>query len=1298
MSLFHSRSKPLSTINVPRCKSQDLPGILFLGVLAFSIVMAMAGGSRGGEPSAVVYDLGEGTGPSALQRGGPTPAVLTRGCTGPRLYDNTVMCTPFVHSIAVGGTFHPPPSLWVRDWFVTSGGQVSGFDLYVVNGGPGAVPNHIHLMRFFRGTDANNLGTAIEEPPLAGFSTRMTPELPPVPVHRDPMTGEPRVMRVSVDYIARTYTIADAETGDVLVGPEDISDRREPFRLPPGKTGFEVRFTGEDSLCAGGQPVCGVALAKGGSGNENGVHFVNAELCPEELWPLVCDNVYWAPLDRDTGAPVPCTGGDVCSLDRPHFGIALTLYAGPNEDADCNNDLGSADPIVMNRPDTSDPPRSCSSGRVSVSGYLGDTGCSYTFEPDDFFDADDDGDVDLHDFGSMQACFEREGLLPFPCRVHDDNADGGVNLDDFFGFLICSTFAPGDPMCSGFVPEPPVPLQDIDLYKIPDLEAGDVLSVLVEGEKSPSAGPTWDPYVKIFRLQGGSLVQLAASDDFERSSFDSYTTVEVPAGVVTLYVGVSAAEHADYPTNDPPTVPVLAPEQAGGYTLTLVLTDPDCVADTSSGAPSDCYESKHEPDDTIADADARGDISEFVLIGAIGDGAFAGTGQDVDIYRLSLDGDLATARSLTVRAAGGFDTAFDLAMALYDSAGELVATGDQASVSALAGLDQSRPQLAATVSGTDHGGDGVYYIAVFGTDRGLFDEDCRPMFPAVPPSLLNFPHGDQLPATSESDLRPTTGGRVNKPSEMLAGCSVDPDADPPPTLQCYRLSVLPSPEPLGLIGDPDVDETATPHGNDSIMHAATSVTAGDRLANPHVAIRTLGNGPYGGWQGDVDFYATPVSPGDVITVNVAPAKPASEADAPVRPYLALLDGNGHLLDAPSLSLERGTLLWTYPYRELEDQLAAVLGASIPDHVNGTVYAMVGIDNGNLSPAENMPFNPLQPGTTLSRRFETKSMRARPYVMSMAAMPPVESIAGTPRMFVVPQAGIDEKHVFCALGTELDSTPMCYPPILEIDPITGFTRKLIDGEPSFRPWRSAGEFAVAGAEVASANLLIAWDGEFLWVAKEKCQEPLFCENQIRHLFKVDPDKPHTSAEYIESLGQIRGFPTVESKYTGMTEIGGFLYALDNTTNTFRYWDKALEPTATNGGNMTPAPSDETDDPRWNDLYGDIGTNGHRLYVPCSWQEFDPDTGEVTGTGEYGLCVFTPDPIADTITFVEKRPDPVTNSLLTPGPRLGGVDILNGDTLIATDRNGPIVEHQNLTTGEVRALVLPRGFVVDRLTIR
>jgi hypothetical protein len=133
-------------------------------------------------------------------------------------------------------------------------------------------------------------------------------------------------------------------------------------------------------------------------------------------------------------------------------------------------------------------------------------------------------------------------------------------------------------------------------------------------------------------------------------------------------------------------------------------------------------------------------------------------------------------------------------------------------------------------------------------------------------------------------------------------------------------------------------------------------------------------------------------------------------------------------------------------------------------------------------------------------------------------------------------------------------------------------------------------------------------------------------------------------------------------------------------------------------VTPTPTDETDDPRWNNLTGDIGTDGSRLYAPCNWQQFDPDYGFVIGTGEYGICIFTPDPAAGTITFVDKRPDPITNPQLTPGPRLGGVDVLDGDTLIATDRNGPIIEHQDLTTGEVRAMVLPRGFVVDRLTIR
>ena len=85
---------------------------------------------------------------------------------------------------------------------------------------------------------------------------------------------------------------------------------------------------------------------------------------------------------------------------------------------------------------------------------------------------------------------------------------------------------------------------------------------------------------------------------------------------------------------------------------------------------------------------------------------------------------------------------------------------------------------------------------------------------------------------------------------------------------------------------------------------------------------------------------------------------------------------------------------------------------------------------------------------------------------------------------------------------------------------------------------------------------------------------------------------------------------------MTEIDGYLYALDDTTNSFRYWDKTLEPTSANGGNMWPTPSDEYDDPRWNELYGDIGTsdlNSGIMEYWTGWNLNDPDQlGSVQAT--------------------------------------------------------------------------------------
>ncbi len=1244
----------------------------------------------------------------ALQIGGPTPAQMAGGLNRPKLYDNTQVCTVDTISLAVGGGFSADgPPLSVRDWFTTSGGRVVGFDLFVMNGGPGALPNHLNPIQFFTGTDSENLGTPITIPAVAGFTSAGLPLLSRIPVHQDPITGEPLMMRVTVDFLQRTYTVVDAETGTPLISPavQDIGDTRPSFVLPPGKIGVNVRFDSEPSLCAGGTPRCGVVLARGGGGNENGLHMTNATLCTQQEAPLVCDNPGWQPTDV-FGNPVPCVGGNTCTLNRPFFGVALALFVGPGEsDLDGNNEQATADVILADIP----APGQCSGDMTTINGFIGDNPVSYTGSPITFFDCNGDDVLDVIDYGCYQRCVGRT-VTSFPeCQVFDQNLSGTVDIDDYFGFFFCSLglVPPDNELCVGTVPDPPVLLQDVDLYEVPGLSPGQVLSVLLDGDKSPAEGPTWDPYLKIFQMVAGNLVVMEVSDDYERLSLDGFTTVVVPAGATRLWVGVSAAQNNGYDPMDPQSSPVLMADDAGGYSLTVAVVNPDCVVDNFSGQLNECYTTKHEPDDSIPDSDARGALCDpetpgcLLVRGMIGDGAFSAYGQDVDIWKISLTGARAGVRSLTAQVkgvnAGGFDTVFDLVLGLYNSSGELIATADQSSQVQLFGFDQTRPLLGSNAAGSNTpGADGIYYLAIFGTDRVTFDPDsgCTPMFPSIPPTLLNFPHGVAVAATNDADLRPMVGGRVNKPLTRIKGCTSDPIQNPPETRQCYRINVSTFTNVLPTVaGAVDICDSLGANGDDSIPDACTINTA-DRLSLMEAPILPfhLGNGRFGGQQGDVDFYRVPAAPGKLLALVVADDEQPPTDDNRVRSYLGWFDSLGFLFADHDYSLEHADATM---FDGISDEIAATAVGTMPAGIGPTAFAMVGIDNGNMLRQENTPFDAAFPGTTLSRRFETGILSLRAYDIGVAVIDPIVSLPGTPRMFVAPSRGVDDIHTSCFVNGPNDGNASCYPPILEVDPLTGDTVTVLDGGQFFDVMRpGTGIEALNQGLIESANPLVAYDGQDLFVTVEVCRpEPQFCTQQNHPLFRIDPDAGTAGFASANFIGNILGFGGFSDTLSGMVEMNGTLVVFNSTADSFRFWGKTLVPIASVGGTLTPTPSAPADDPRWDDLDGDLGSDGTDLYVSCSYEG-----------AEVGICVFRPDFVANTITFMGKLLDPISNLAFTPGPRLGGLDLL-GSTVVASDRNGPIVEHWsgwNLNDpkvlGNVVGFELPREFLVQRLTIR
>ncbi len=1471
----------------------------------------------------------------------------------PKLYNNTDICTITTQALPVGGK--TPDGMALRDYFLTNGGTLSGFDIFVMNGKT-EILNHGGTleqldqplqMQFYTGTDTRFLGDSLG--PAGLFRTLGGPSISKIPVWFDPNTttcsddglacdqndagacdGDPSLctgvaglIRVSVDYINQTYNLVglyedppgSGNTVEEQLNPLNqflgTSPGRLPITLPAGKIGLDVKLSGEFSICNQGDPKAGFVLAGGGPGNEDGLHVIAehgdspASLCIPNEWPLICNGADWTPFETfacpegdadcvavfgagalcDEGLcvdtfPQPCGGGDVCNFDRPFNGLALVLYVGPNSDEladeNGNNDIAAADMLAA--------PAAGTGEITKITGFVGDNGTPIgagTSFPAYDHGEPGDGDVDLLDWRHLQICFGRTDFdVPGEpsCAVHDRDNDDVIDVDEFDGFSDCFTgdvsdpnFTANDPLlCSGEIPPPPLLLQDVDIYRINGVNAGDVVAIRVEGSKSGSFSPLWDPYLRVFDGSGDQIPfangEGGESDDFEPSSLDAFTTVVVPAGSSSIFAGISTSgqiqeltaptcstgadcvaagvtgtcaggdndgldcnfdsqcpgcddgkggfidcpcqgscgvavegvcdllctDDADcasifgagatcgrmepgecdlrlwYDPTDASTIPVIgAGADAGAYTMSIARTDPNAVTDSHSAGGFTCYVTRHEPDDTMAQADLIGPINNNgnpgPIVGAIGDGPFSRLGQDIDIYRIELDGDpllqTTNTQSISVSVSGitggGYQTVLDLSLALYNSDGELIATGDQASRQG--GFDQTRPQLGANVCGSaspfpEPGEEGcqnrstvpgLYYLAIFGTDRAAWDEDGDALRTPPPPSLLNFPHGPDVAATQNSDLRPVVGGRVNLPGPALDGREApspntfpngefidlggNTGGDPgDPRLQCYRIAISTCPngspfcagQPLPQTGQSDVDEQAGANGNDSIPNASSTVAAADRLSNIDSQsgnsmnqVRVLGNGHFGGFQGDVDFYEVSASPGDIVSLNIADnVQPPGNSNNITRSHVALYDADGFIFADHAYSLERYDPN-VFITDQTSDELAANVTGVVPTQTGAgnsisTVYAMVGIDNGNLEISENTPFDAAFAGTTLSRRFETNTLRARPYDVGIAVLSPL-SASVQERVFVIARRGLDGQHTEPFVDNPPDADRASYPPILELDPNSGSVIGVLEPSSSFyavfRRTSIACGLPDGCPPAVSAKPAIAYDGSHIFLTVEKCVDTN-CATLTHPFFKLDPTLPSDAPGFVlpitGNIADLNGNAVI----TGMVEINGYLYALDSHSeavpgeddlviNVLRFWDKDVVPNATVGGTssdlvlLSGTDIDETD---FDDVDGDIGTDGTNLFVGCSLM------GESVGVCEFGIDL-APDGQSVALTFLGTREDPITNDELIPGPRLGGIDFLSSGNMMVSDSNGTIIEYMN-ASGDVEVVELPREFLIERITAR
>jgi hypothetical protein len=194
----------------------------------------------------------------------------------------------------------------------------------------------------------------------------------------------------------------------------------------------------------------------------------------------------------------------------------------------------------------------------------------------------------------------------------------------------------------------------------------------------------------------------------------------------------------------------------------------------------------------------------------------------------------------------------------------------------------------------------------------------------------------------------------------------------------------------------------------------------------------------------------------------------------------------------------------------------------------------------------------------------------------------------------------------------------------------------------------------------------------------------CSSLQHPFFWIDPDLTPGSVGFVTPRAQIESLQS-GARITGMTVIqedpDAWVYAFDDTNNRIRYWRSDLTPVAANGGSLTIPPDVDS---TFDDVSGDIGTDGTHIYISCTNEE-DP----------VGICKFLPNRANSTLDFVEVIDDPISNHTLAKGPRLGGIDFLTPTQIAASDKNGPILQYTMVGSVEAQGVELPREFTIVRI---
>jgi hypothetical protein len=838
--------------------------------------------------------------------------------------------------------------------------------------------------------------------------------------------------------------------------------------------------------------------------------------------------------------------------------------------------------------------------------------------------------------------------------------------------------------------------RDVDIYRInlPTISPGTtrVLSVLCESKNNSRLGGFLDPRIQLYHENAmGEIVRLSRSDNYLRRGPDSLLVWEFDNSFTNdpVWVAVLSSDMPNIELFDPEDVSTihkipeidddplnfLTEEQTpltGPYLLTIGLVNPTSLQ-TGGGLTN-----FREPNDTIAQADAIGAISGNNRTD-LGDGAFGRWGQDFDLHKVTTTSAIDSLRIFTTPTF--FDQMLaDVAVAVYDANGEFLACADQArQINPQPPGDQSLPALCVNVVG---GND--YYVGWTLTGRPVGNDPNEENL-----VLIAFPSPIGLGGTNLRDLPVTRPGTIRKPTDSL-GFFRGSDFWDWDILKSTATCLQSAPP-----GTNDDEETNV-NGNDSYLLATELATSEgpqptfgiQTLGNMNVIVRRLGDGPFGGWQGDVDFYRlSNVVPGDVISANTSDVD-GPDSDFSVGIYLTLYDGSGGILSDQTQTLRKGSGVAS-GLPTLDRFAASSLGkvpmpqpgvctpppvgadcdnnciadadeiaADPPLDADGdgdldlcdTVYVAVTIDNRNQSLLENVPYDPRVPGSTLTQRFGT-GVGPHNYELGVGRRVPTGDAGIGQRLFAV---GRERVTTITPQGGIVVTTPDRN--IFEIDPATGQSLMRFG---ALTTGDGTSFMQVSGNQEA----VIAYDGTHVYLLKGM--------GVSHQLFRASPGPIDDPREMNPaSRGTVVTSAVANGdRVSGMAVIGDLLYVCNKTKNTIVVLNKTvggigamLNPVDTISLMTTTDGMVQIGDGVSTNNNGDVATDGMFLYV------------EAMINGASGIAV-----LDQTGNLVDQLPNPVTNAELQPGPKLGGLAYLPVDTqfgmqdvLFASDLNGFIVE--------------------------